>query len=181
MVSELEERKEMLLKDRSKYEVSLLKGIKSERVQRLSNARSERKRRLLLKRKEMIDSLLDGVKAYTKEFVKTDGYITYIEKTIKQNIRKIKSMGEIIIYLKEDDLLGYQKNLEELLLNENIESDTFGFEIYEGRIIGGVIIVKKDKSLRLDMSLDSVIVDNREYMGQLIYGILEEAGETNGK
>ena len=41
--------------------------------------------------------------------------------------------------------------------------------------------MKLDKSSRIDMSLDSVIVDNREYMGQLIYELLEEAGEMNGK
>jgi len=44
-----------------------------------------------------------------------------------------------------------------------------------------VIILKSDQTTRLDFSLDSVIEDNRKYMGQLIYDMLEEAGEFSGK
>lgn len=181
MVNELEERKEILLKDRTRYESTLLKGIKSERMQRLSNARSERKRRLLLKRKEMIDSLLEGVKEYTREFTDTPDYEFYLEKIVRENIDSIKLMGEIIVYLKLEDYTNYNELINNVLLSEGMQIDEFEIEICKSRIIGGVIILKKDKSTRLDMSLDSVIADNREYMGQLIYGMLEEAGETNGK
>lgn len=180
MVKELEERQKILVNERGLYEESLLKSIKAENIQRLANARSEKKRRLLLKRKEMIDSLLEGVSEYTKEFVKTDEYKTYLKRQIKQNIKIIKSMGEMIIYLMEEDLK-HQKMIEDALTEENIKPTEFEFRVYDGRIIGGLIIVKKDNSYRIDMSLDSVIVDNREYMGQLIHGMLEEAGETNEK
>ena len=181
MVYELEDRKKNLVSEREKYEKMLLKGIKSEHVSRLSNARSEKKRRLLLKRKEMMDSLLDGVTEYTKEFVDTEEYENYLYKIIKTNIGIIKTMGEMTIHLRKEDSIKHQKKIETILLEENIKTSEFDFKIYEGRIIGGIIIMKLDKSSRIDMSLDSVIVDNREYMGQLIYELLEEAGEMNGK
>ena len=178
MVVELAERKKMLERDRSRYEDSLLRGIKNERSQRLSNARSERKRRLLLKRKTMIDELLMGVKDYTKEFVETVEYETYLKNIFINNRDVMASLGAFIVYVNEKDtkfsdvLLSQCKALG--LSCESVEKS-------DKRILGGVIILKYDKSTRLDFSLDSVIEDNRKFMGQLIYDMLEEAGEFSGK
>ncbi|MCH4889379.1 hypothetical protein EZV73_17405 [Acidaminobacter sp. JC074] len=178
MVIELAERKKMLERDRARYEDSLLRGIKNERSQRLSNARSERKRRLLLKRKTMIDELLSGVKAYTKEFVETEDYEKYLKNIFVKNRDMMASLGAFTVYVNEKDtkykdmLLDQCKALD--LLCESVEKS-------DKRILGGVIILKADKTTRLDFSLDSVIEDNRKYMGQLIYDMLEEAGEFSGK
>jgi len=178
MVVELKERKKMLERDRSRYEDSLLKGIKNERSQRLSNARSERKRRLLLKRKTMIDELLMGVKAYTKEFVTTAEYEMYLKDILKEHRDVINHLGAFQIYVNKNDfkfkdMLIKQCRELELSCESVIESDK--------RMLGGVIILKSDQTTRLDFSLDSVIEDNRKYMGQLIYDMLEEAGEFSGK
>lgn len=181
MLSEFAERKETLLRDRVKYETSLLKGIKSERDQRLSNARSEKKRRLLLKRKEMIDSLIEGVKKYTIEFTNSDEYEKYLINTVKENINLIRTMDEFILYLREEDYLKYKDILRKLLLDGGIDLNKFLINKYDSKILGGLVMIKKDGSTRLDLSLDAVIVENREYMGRLIYKILEEAGETNVK
>jgi len=178
MVVELEERKQMLVRDRVKYEATLLKGIKTERSQRLSNARSERKRRLLLKRKEMIDVLLAGVRSYTLEFVETDDYEKYLKNMIKDHKDMIASMGDFELFINERDMV--YRNMFYLLFDE-LELNCVGIEMSQKRMLGGAIVIKEDKSTRLDLSLDSVIVDNKKYMGQLIYDMLEEAGEFSGK
>jgi len=177
MVVEFESRKKMLEKDRSKYETSLLKGIKGEREQRLSNARSERKRRLLLKRKEMIDTLLEGVKKYTYRFVETDDYLHYLEKVFHENRDAIRKLGEFTAFINARDFKSHQLVLRELFKNEGLSCKSF--VLYEKTIIGGVVLLKEDGTTRIDLSLDSVIEDNKRYMGQLIYGILEKAGETH--
>jgi vacuolar-type H+-ATPase subunit E/Vma4 len=178
MVIDLEERKKVLLRDRKKYETTLLKGINNERASRLSNARSERKRRLLLKRKEMIDELLEGVKAYTKNFVHTDDYILYMKQTIQKHNRVIKALGEFDFLVNERDLK-YKEVFEDLF--KSLDLNCLKVSVCEKKILGGAIIVKSDRSSRLDLSLDSVIEDNKKYMGQLIYDMLEEAGEFSGK
>lgn len=178
MIVELEERKQMLVRDRVKYEATLLKGIKTERSQRLSNARSERKRRLLLKRKEMIDVLLEGVKTYTLDFVETKDYEKYLKNMIKNHKEMIASMGEFELFVNERDMV--YRNMFYILFDE-LELNCVGIEMNPKRMLGGALIVKEDKSTRLDLSLDSVIEDNKKYMGQLIYDMLEEAGEFSGK
>jgi len=178
MVVELEERKQMLVKDRTRYETSLLKGVKTERAQRLSNARSERKRRLLLKRKEMIDVLLTGVKDYTLEFVNTKEYETYLKKTIVKHQETIRKMGSFIMIVHERDLI-YKEMFIDLFDSLNLEC--MSIEVSRKRMLGGAILMKSDKTTRMDLSLDSVIEDNKKYMGQLIYDMLEEAGEFSGK
>ncbi len=178
MVVELKERKKMLERDRSRYEDSLLKGIKNERSQRLSNARSERKRRLLLKRKTMIDELLMGVKAYTKEFVTTAEYEMYLKDILKEHRDVINHLGAFQIYVNKNDF-----KFKDILIRQcrELELSCESVIEYDKRMLGGVIILKSDQTTRLDFSLDSVIEDNRKYMGQLIYDMLEEAGEFSGK
>lgn len=178
MVVELEERKQMLINDRTRYETSLLKGIKTERAQRLSNARSERKRRLLLKRKEMIDVLLKGVKDYTLEFVNTKEYETYLRKVIEKHQDMIRRMGSFKMFVHERDFM-YKRMFIHLFNTLGLECTSI--EISEKRMLGGAILMKDDQTTRLDLSLDSVIEDNKKYMGQLIYDMLEEAGEFSGK
>ncbi len=167
----------MLMNDRSRYETTLLKGIKNERSQRLSNARSERKRRLLLKRKEMIDVLLEGVKSYTCEFVHTDEYETYLKNMVEKNQSVIKRIGSFKVYLNEKDFK-FKSMLTSLF--DSLEIECSGIEVSKKKILGGMIILKSDQTTRLDLSLDSVIEDNKKYMGQLIYDMLEEAGEFSG-
>lgn len=174
----IEERKSVFKKEKVRYEMSLLKGIKAEKKQRLSNARSEKKRRLLLKRKEMIDSLLVDVKEYTKEFVLSSEYENYIYSEINKYLNEIKYMKEIIIYMRKEDLKKYENFIRDIFLKEDIDDSLFEFKEYTEKLMGGIIIVKKDGSSKLDLSLDSVIVENREYMGQLIYTLLEETGEA---
>lgn len=178
MVEELKERKKMLEKDRSKYEATLLKSIKGERAQRLSNARSERKRRLLLKRREMIDELLVGVKTYTSKFVETEAYEVYLKKMFRTHAKTILQVGEFNLYINERDLI-YKDML--LALFEELDFQCLHIEVSHLKFLGGAIIMKSDKTTRLDLTLDSVIEDNKKYMGQLIYDMLEEAGEFSGK
>jgi len=178
MVVELEERKQMLVKDRTRYETSLLKGVKTERSQRLSNARSERKRRLLLKRKEMIDVLLTGVKDYTLDFVNTKEYETYLKKMIEKHQEMIHKMGSFTMYVHERDLKFKEMFID---LFGKLELECTSIEASEKRMLGGAVLIKSDKTTRMDLSLDSVIEDNKKYMGQLIYDMLEEAGEFSGK
>ncbi len=177
MLEDLEDRKKMLMNDRSRYETTLLKGIKNERSQRLSNARSERKRRLLLKRKEMIDVLLEGVKSYTSEFVHTDEYESYLKNMVEKNQSVIKRIGSFKVYLNEKDFK-FESMLTSLF--DSLEIECSGIEVSKKKILGGMIILKSDQTTRLDLSLDSVIEDNKKYMGQLIYDMLEEAGEFSG-
>ena len=173
----IEDRKAVFRKEKVRYEISLLKGIKEEKKQRLSNARSEKKRRLLLKRKEMIDSLLIDVKEYAKEFVLSIEYENYIYSEINKYFDEIKYMKDIIIYMRKEDLKKYENLIRDFFLKEDVKDLLFEFKEYTGKLMGGIIIVKKDNSSKLDLSLDSVIVENREYMGQLIYTLLEETGE----
>lgn len=176
MVVELAERKKMLERDRKRYEETLLKGIKSEKAQRLSNARSERKRRLLLKRKTMIDTLLEGVKEYTKSFVKSDKYKKYLLDLLHDHKEDIMRLERFQMYLNTDDMQ-YADELKKLLESFGCICDAV--EVYERPLIGGMIFYQTDGALRIDLTLDSTIEDNKKYMGQLIYDLLEEAGEVN--
>lgn len=178
MTQEFAERKVLLEKDRKRYEQTLLKGVKAERNQRLSNARSEKKRRLLKKRRDMIETLLDGVKAYTKSFVHSDDYLVYLEKVIKRHQKVIEKLGEFELYMNEYDYKLHQYEIRKLFRKYGLLC--MEAHVYEQPIIGGVILVKEDGSTRIDLSVDSVIEDNRTYMGQLIYDILKEAGEISG-
>lgn len=174
MLVELEDRKKMLDKDRIKYEATLLKSIKSERAQRLSNARSERKRRLLLKRREMIDELLAGVKAYAKDFVETDVYEAYLVRMFEKNARVISHIGSFDLFINERDMK-YKDMFESLF--KRLDFNCQSIQVSDKAMLGGGMILKSDKSTRLDLTLNSVIEDNKKYMGQLIYDMLEEAGE----
>lgn len=176
MVVELAERRKMLERDRKRYEETLLKGIKAEKAQRLSNARSERKRRLLLKRKTMIDTLLEGVKVYTKEFVNTDKYKSYLIDLLKEHKEDIMTLGHFQMYLNQQDMQ-YENELLEVINAFGCTCDEI--KVYEKAMIGGMIFYQTEGALRIDLTLDSTIEDNKKYMGQLIYDLLEEAGEVS--
>jgi vacuolar-type H+-ATPase subunit E/Vma4 len=177
MVVELADRKKMLERDRKRYEESLLKGVRSERLQRLSNARSEKKRRLLLKRKTMIDVVLEGVKDYTLQFVESDTYENYLLDLVSEHVSTVKDLGCFDLYLRQKDMQ-YADKLDALLRGKSCNLGEI--MVYDKPILGGVIFYQVDGNVRVDLSLDSIIEDNKKYMGQLIYDLLEEAGEFDG-
>ncbi len=172
--------KDALIKSRDKYKSFLLKDLKAEKIQRLSNARSEKKRRILLRKKNMIDTLLKGVKEYSKEFVNSSSYDEYLLSEIKKNIDTIKSMGDIDVFLSEKDILKKEMIIK-IFEESNVKITSDSFSVYEANIIGGIIFIRKDKTSKLDMSINSVIENNKEYMGQVIYKMLEKSGEVNDK
>ncbi|MBN2795156.1 MAG: hypothetical protein JXR88_07105 [Clostridia bacterium] len=179
MASEFASRQVLLEKERMKYEDSLLKGVKKEKHQRLANARSEKKRRLLLKKRTMIDTLLEGVKTYAQEFVNSEAYFGYLGQVIEKHYEIIAHLGHFEVYLNQKDYHDRRYGLSKVFKHLGLSCDEF--HVYEKPIIGGMILMKKDQTTRLDLSIDSVIEDNRRYMGQLIYNILEEAGEFSEK
>ncbi len=164
--------KEELNKERKDYEESLLYEVKLERKKRLSEAHNKKRKAILKKRKEMIDSLVEGVIDYTKEFVKTDEYYDYLKWVIYSNISEIASLGSFNIYINEKDYLKKEEIIK--ILKENHLNF---IDVKKEEIIGGFIFVSEDNKLKLDFSLDSIIEDEDIYIGNLIYNMLLEEGD----
>ncbi len=161
LVRKAEEQVEQeLLKEREKGEQRVEKAIEkakeiieNEKREKMSFARLETKR-ILLKAKdqkirEVIDKLIEKIKAFTK----TKKYPPILKKLIKKGMEEVGKKS-VIIHVKKGD----KKHIK---MKATIKEDA--------NILGGVIIESKDGTIISDMSFDTILENSLEEIRREIY------------
>ncbi len=131
------------------------------------------KKEYMLEKEKCYEKFMNKLKAYIFEYVKSESYKNYLLKLINDIGLKCTDMNDISLYLtKEDhgkysDLLG--KELQKLGYKEN----NYKIEILKNSIIGGFVIEDNINKIRIDLSIKSLLDDNREYIMKILFEALE--------
>lgn len=152
---------------------------KQEQKKTLVRARRKHKNEKLALKNKLISSIYDSVLKKCREFTKTKEYLSVVEKLIVSIDDSIQSFDAIDVYLIEYD---YEHNLE--FFKEKI-SEIYDQKVYfkkaKENFCGGLMVFDRDRKIKLDVSLETIIGKNRNLIGNEVNKLINYSGDTYEK
>lgn len=145
-----------------------------ERKKIVSKAKGQARKNILIKREELFIKLNGLIVDEIKSLCRSKEYEPLLDKKINEIIPDIMVLdGELIILCRENDSL----MIKEILKKNGIENPLK--IVSDESILGGFTIIHRLKGIKINLSLNSIIDENKVYIGSLIYELLEEAGDKS--
>lgn len=118
----------------------------------VSKAILESKQALFNRRDEIMEAVFQNVRARLADYKKQDTYKAYMENQIRSGLSQVGS-GDIFVLADEDDLA----------LLEELRASGLDFRIAESdeQLLGGCLVVNKEKGLLCDYSFISRLNDEK--------------------
>ncbi len=167
----IEDKKEKIIKD-------MINKGKIEKNRLISRASVEKKRKILTKRQELIDRLIKNITDKVNNFTQEESYKTYLQKVTIKVLENLKDKNNIQLYITKRDSEKYMVEIQNKVKDLGIDINNIEIKTLENEYIGGVIGLDKDKTVRIDQSLKTLIEDNRDVIGTRLNKALEEMGDT---
>jgi len=151
----------------------------TEKKQMISKAKSDSKSKVLYRRHTLIDELIEAVKDRIHLFVESEIYAMFLKDNLKATLEKFHEFDCVIVELTKQDHHAYGDIIEESLHKAGYKTKQIKLVSTDEDIIGGFVVYDGQRSVRIDFSLAAVIEDNTRFMGQLVYDIINEAGDAH--
>lgn len=168
----IEKHKKMLSLKREEIIKNKIKEANIKANEMISMVNNDRKNEILHKKKEYMNILIKDIWDKTLQFVEGEDYKEYLLSLIDKIINALDD--NMTIYLNQRDISKYDSNIKNVIYNKNI---TIKPAIED--MIGGGIGISEDGRIRIDLTLKSIIDDNKDYIGQVLYTALEK-GDIDG-
>lgn len=159
-------------------EERVAKKAEMKRTESLSRSKVIIKREIIVLKEKYYYIFMNKFKNRLSEFVASEEYKTYLYSLISnvENLLNNYEASDLVIYLRETDKQKYSDFIKtELSKIKNCKSVEFKST---NDIIGGLIAIIADKNMKMDLSIDAVLEDNKTYIMQTIFEALE-AGDIN--
>lgn len=164
-IEELENKKEKTLNKIESQAVSEKNEMISESI--------DRNRRLsLVKREELLENLIQALELRAINFSKTDKYIDFIIRKIKETLTDIEE-DNLILGLKSSDREKIEKSIEAISAHT---SKIIKLKDSNDISLGGFKIWDKDRNYTLDNTFKTIIEESRYEIGKKLYIALDRAG-----
>lgn len=163
--NEFEERKRAIVEDGESRAEAKRKSI-------IAQVQSEADYQIMRKREALLSDLLSSLRDWSREFIKTDGYKTFLSNNIEKAFHMMDGKELLFSFSKRDmDELGsfIKENIERLRNNKSIELIESSTDI-----IGGFTLEDKKSGVLADFSIKTLIDEGKEYMGRMLYEKLDE-------
>lgn len=142
------------------------------------DANKNSKEEILKTRNRIIDEVYQSVLDKCSVFLNEKNYFEFIENLIESVKGDTLSFDEINVYLVKND---FNENLDlfKSLFNNSFKEKEINFYESEIDFRGGFILYNKNKSVKLDVSLESIISRNKTFIGNEVNKVLDKDGESN--
>jgi len=153
-----------------KRDLELSKAYSSSKI-------SEKKEYMLAKERCFI-KLMDSLKSYIDAFVRSDRYKDYLLTLFCDLGLEKLDMKSITVYVTKEDLRKYFELLNKGFNDLGYKDENLQLTSTNDGIIGGFLIEDNIDKLRINLSIKSLLDDNKEFIMQTLFEALE-AGESN--
>ena len=118
------------------------------------HAEMDSKKQMLLKREEIINSVMDTVKERLCDFTKSDGYGDWLVRKAEVAVKEAGEGGKVI-YVTEDDMryADKLKTVDEEIAVERANEHGF---------LGGVRVYNADRHVSVDYSFKELLADEKQ-------------------
>ena len=153
-----------------------VKKAEAERVELLSRARISMKRESMAVKDKYCGILMSHLKDEIEKFILSDRYEAYLINLVNELLGEKQLSDNLIIYMKSGDMAKYGDVVKQELLKNRKWNIAFS-EIGD-YIIGGLIAEDPVGHIRVNLSVEALLEDNRTYIMQVLFQAIE-AGEAN--
>jgi len=176
--SKLDKLKSDVDKEAKEIEDKALNRAEVKRAESISKSKVIIKKDIMALKEKYYYIFMDKFRTVLKEFVNSNEYKTYLSNIISKLSDGIKNYGkkDIVIYVTNND----KEKYSDFIKNEINETNSNKVIIKTTEdITGGLIAEFTEKNVKIDLSIDAVLEDNKTYIMQTIFETLE-AGDYNG-
>ena len=142
------------------------------RKRAIVQVQSEADYEVMKKREALLSDLMGSLMDWSREFIKTDGYKSFLSNNIEKALHMMDG-EELLFSFSEKDMneLGsfIKESVERLKNNKNIELIKSSTDI-----IGGFTLEDMNSGVLADFSIKTLIDEGKEYMGRMLYEKLDE-------
>lgn len=174
----IEKLKSSIDKEAKEIEEKAFKRAEIKRAESTSKSKVIIKKDIMALKEKYYHAFMDKFNTVLKEFVNSNEYKTYLSNIISRLSDDIKGYGnsDVVIYVTNRD----KEKYSDLIKSEFSKKISNNIIIMTTEnIIGGLIVEFTEKNIKINLSIDSVIEDNKTYIMQTIFETLE-AGDYNG-
>ncbi|MEW9123658.1 MAG: V-type ATP synthase subunit E family protein [Thermotaleaceae bacterium] len=188
LLQKMEESNQQILKAKEKelteqkdwlIEEMLQKG-KARKNQMIAKANMEKRIKLLEKKQELLQQLLLHIKKKAVVFTEEQEYEVFLKKNLDTVLESLREEKALTLYVTPKDLQSYKEMLSNILKGKGYENHRQRILEAEEDILGGMIVLNEEKTLRIDVSILSLIEDIEKEAGKRLYEVLEKEGEIRG-
>ncbi len=133
----------------------------------LSDAKLDQKKAALELRQDIFQQTLTALEEKAKQFVASDDYYTYLTRELEKLLQEIKAEAVIVYHLPED-----KQFLEQLFNQHHLQVEEW--QTLASQEIGGLILEVPAQRVRYKVTLSNTIADHQDYIGGVLYELLEE-------
>jgi vacuolar-type H+-ATPase subunit E/Vma4 len=175
--SEVEKFKENAEQKSENYIDKFVTKAENEKKLRILESRRVQKEKLLTVRNKLIDKIYVSVLEAATDFVGTEAYYALIEKLIIKGKDELESFATLKIELCEADY----KHKERIhsLIKKNLDKKPVTFYKTNQDFNGGMIIMDMAQEMKLDLSLKSIILRNKVFIGNQVQQLLDQKSDLD--
>ncbi|HKL43018.1 MAG TPA: V-type ATP synthase subunit E family protein [Clostridia bacterium] len=175
--SEVENFKEKSREKSENYIDKFVTKAKNEKKLRVLESKRAQKEKILSARNKLIEKIYGAVLDMASEFIGTEGYYELIEKLITKGKDELKSFDVLNIELCSQDYKHKEKIRS--IIEKHLNEKAISFYETDQNFNGGLIIMDKNKEMRLDLSLSSIVQRNRVFIGNQVQGLLDQKSDLD--
>jgi V/A-type H+-transporting ATPase subunit E len=131
------------------------------------------KREHMLEKEKFFDKFMVKLDAYIEKFVNGESYKDYLLKLINGIGLKDSEIKSLSLYLTKDDYSKYSDLLSKEIKNLGYKEDNYKIDISNYNIIGGIVIEDNINKFKVDLSIKSLLEDNKDYIMKFLFEALE--------
>jgi len=165
--------------DKSKsYIDKFVKKANEEKERAIIEANKKSKEKILEIKNKFIDEVYQSLLEMCSIFIDDDRYLLIFEKLVNNLKDAVDEFKEIKIYLLKKDFDEKLNNIQEIFKRVFTEKE-INYYISEYDFKGGFILYNGDESVKMNVSLESIVSYNRLFIGNEVHKLLEVDGETD--
>jgi vacuolar-type H+-ATPase subunit E/Vma4 len=139
----------------------------------ISRAKVEGKRIVLSKKEELLEKLIGNIEGKAVQFTYEDDYKGYIVNSLCEALENLKNKESIILFLTDKDRDRYRELIINTVRENGFDSENTQIQRLEPGLIGGVIAIDREKTVKVDCTIKTRIEDNRNMIGRVLYDALD--------
>lgn len=151
-----------------------------EKKMKIARAKLGKKRRVMGLKDELMESLVQQVRGELELFSKSEAYWPFLKDLLAKCPSEVKEMDTLIICLREHDQEDFRSKIEpDLLEAASGRLRDIHYEPLPPEAIGGMIVFNGEKTVRFDLTLQSLLEDQKGVIGELLHEIFDKAGMSD--
>lgn len=175
--SEVEKFKENAEKKSENYIDKFVTKAENEKKLRVLESRRVQKEKILTVRNRLIEKIYASVLDAATNFIGTEAYYALIEKLIIKGKDELESFNTLKIQLCEEDYKHKEKIYS--LIEKYLDEKPVTFYKTDQYFNGGLIIMDMDEEMKLDLSLKSIILRNKVFIGNQVQQLLDQKSDLD--